>query len=112
MWHTLGAWSGRGHSQTGSFDVATGALRLTWEARSTGATGTPEPRRLRVILHSAISGRELQTVVDHTGAGAGTAFFEDEPRVSYLVIESEQVEWQVTLAEALPAGRGVPPKTR
>ena len=29
---TLGTWSGRGDRQTDSFDVATGALRLRWEA--------------------------------------------------------------------------------
>ena len=53
-------------------------------------------------LHSAISGRPLQTLLEHRGAGAGTVHAEDDPRVSYLVIEAEQVDWQVTLEEAVP----------
>jgi len=62
-WHPLGTWSGRGDRQTESFEVTTGALRLTWETRaaSTGA-GT-----FRVALHSAISGRPLQTIVERQG---------------------------------------------
>ena len=98
-WHALGTWSGRGNRQTDSFDVTTGAMRLTWESRNEGAPGAG---RIRVSLHSAISGRPLQTVVEKGGAGTGSAYLEDEPRVSYLVIESEQVEWTVTLEEAVP----------
>ncbi|MCC7031467.1 MAG: hypothetical protein IT179_01375 [Acidobacteria bacterium] len=98
-WHPLGTWSGRGNRQTESFDVTTGALRLRWEARGEApASGG----RLQVSLHSSVSGRPLQTLVDHVGAGAGTAYAADEPRVSYLVIESDQ-EWTATLDEAVPA---------
>ena len=85
----LGTWSGRGSSQTGSFDVTSGALRVTWEARESGAPGAG---RLRVDLHSAISGRPLQTVVDVRGAGADTAYVADEPRVSYLQIDAHGVD--------------------
>ena len=93
-WHTLGTWSGRGDRQTDSFDVTTGALRLRWQARGAAAG------RLRVSLHSAISGRPLQTVLDVSGAGGADVYFQDEPRVSYLVIESDRVDWQVTVEEA------------
>ena len=94
VWRPLGTWSGRGNRQTDSFDVATGALRLRWEARGAAAG------RLRVSLHSAISGRPLQTVLDVRGGGGADVYFEDEPRVSYLVIESDQVDWRVTVEEA------------
>lgn len=99
-WHALGTWSGRGNRQTESFDVTTGALRLRWETRGEGAAGG----RFQVSLHSSVSGRPLQTIVDHAGAGAGTAYAADEPRVSYLVIESDQ-EWTATLEEAIPAAQ-------
>jgi hypothetical protein len=99
LWRPVGTWSGRGNSQTGSFSVETGALRLQWEARNDGATA---PGTFRVHLHSAISGRPLQTVVDHKGPGRDTAFLSDDPRVSYLVIESN-LDWSVTLEEAMPA---------
>ena len=96
VWRRLGTWSGRGDRQTDSFDVATGALRLRWTATEVA----PGAGRLRVSLHSAISGRPLQTVLDVRGGGHAEVHFEDEPRVSYLVIESDQVDWQVTVEEA------------
>lgn len=86
--------------QTGSFDVTTGALRLRWETRGERAPGDGA---FRVSLHSAISGRTLQTVVDTTGIGADTAYLEDEPRVSYLVVESHNLEWTATLEELVTA---------
>ena len=77
--------------------MVTGALRLRWETRATSRAGGGH---FRVWLHSAISGRPLQLVVDKAGAGAGTAYVADDPRVSYLVVESEQVDWTATLDEA------------
>jgi hypothetical protein len=98
VWRPLGGWSGDGSRQTESFEVTTGALRLRWETRATGAAGTG---RFRVWLYSAISGRPLQLFVDHTGPGSGTAHAADDPRTSYLVIESEQVAWTASLDEAV-----------
>jgi hypothetical protein len=97
-WRALGNWSGAGNRQTESFDVVTGALRLRWEAKTEPAAS---PGHLRVWLYSAISGRPLQLVVDSAGAGFGTAHAADDPRVSYLVIDAEGVDWTVTLDEAV-----------
>ncbi len=99
-WRVVGTWSGRGNTQTGSFDVATGALRLRWETRNDGSQGAGT---FRVSLHSAISGRWLQTVADVRGTGSDAVYLEDEPRLSYLVIESQNVEWTATLEEAVQA---------
>ena len=98
MWRTLGTWSGRGNQQTESFDVVTGSLRLRWEAVNERAPGAG---RLTVALHSAISGRALQTIVDHRGVGAAAATLSDEPRTSYLEVEAADVEWRLTLEEAV-----------
>lgn len=100
IWRIVGTWSGRGDSQTGSFTVETGALRLRWQ---TGNESPPGAGKFRVFLHSAISGRPLQTVVDQVGVGGDISYLEDDPRVSYLVIESENVEWTATLEEAVLA---------
>jgi hypothetical protein len=97
-WRALGTWSGHGDSQTESFNVETGALRLRWE---TSNENPPGEGRFRVSLHSAISGRPLQTVVDDTGTGKDTSFLQDDPRVSYLVIESRNVDWTATLEEVV-----------
>ena len=103
-WHALGEWSGRGNRQTESFEVTTGAMRLTWESRV--GESAPTGGSLRVSLHSAISGRSLQTIVDVHGAGGSTVDLEDDPRTSYLVIESEDLEWRVKLEEAIVAVAG------
>jgi hypothetical protein len=97
-WHPLGSWTGSGDRQTESFDVRTGTLKLVWE--TTDERG-PGAGRLHVELHSAISGRPLQTIVDTVGVGVDSAFVADEPRVSYLVIESEGVDWRVRLEEGV-----------
>lgn len=97
-WRPLGQWSGTGSRQTESFDVATGALRLQWEVTPDAAQATAAP--FRVWLYSAISGRPLQLVVEHAGAGAGTVHVADDPRVSYLLIEADGARWTATLDEA------------
>lgn len=80
--------------------MVTGALRLRWQTRTTGAAGDAS---FKVWLYSAISGRPLQLVVDKTGAGSGTAHIADDPRVSYLVVESAQLDWTTALDEAVVA---------
>jgi hypothetical protein len=104
VWHALGSWSGRGSGQTGSFDVGTGSLRVTWEARPAGPSADPF---ITVVLHSAISGRPLQTVIDVHQPGAGTAFVQDEPRVSYFEVQAPGMDWRLTVEEmsTRPAGR-------
>jgi hypothetical protein len=100
-WRSLGQWTGTGSRQTESFDVASGALRLQWAARpAAGAPGAP-PGRFRVSLHSAISGRPLQVVVDSASPASGTAHPADDPRTSYLVIEADGVAWTAALDEAV-----------
>jgi hypothetical protein len=97
-WHELGAWSGRGNRQTESFEVTTGALRVIWETRNESAPGAG---RFRVSLHSAISGRSLQTIVDVRGVGGSAVNIEDDPRTSYLEIQSDSLEWRVRLEEVV-----------
>ena len=96
-WREIGRWSGRLSQQTESFEVSTAAMRLRWQ--TTNET-SPGAGRLTVTLHSAASGRPIQTIVDARGAGSGTAEVADEPRWSYFVIEAEDVEWQATLEQA------------
>jgi hypothetical protein len=99
-WRPLGKWAGAGSRQTESFDVVSGALRLQWDARPSSATTGSAPGRFRVTLHSAISGRPLQVVVDSFSPASGTVHIADDPRTSYLVIEAEDVAWTVALDQA------------
>lgn len=94
----MGTWAGNGDRQTESFDVATGTLKLVWETSNERAPGAGT---LRVELYSSISGRSLQAIVDTSGVGVDSMYVADEPRVSYLVIDSEGVDWRVRLEEAV-----------
>lgn len=105
-WRPLGTWSGRGSRQTESFDVITGALRLRWQTG--GNSEAAGPGHFRVSLYSAISGRPLQVIVGRQGPGDGVAYVEDEPRVSYLVIESDQIQWSAALEEAVARSATAP----
>jgi len=97
LWKQLGSWSGRGDTQTESFIGLTGSLRFHWRAIN------EEPRgqgRFKLILQSAISGRDLQEPVDQAGPGEGTAYAADDPRLFRLAVESANLDWSVTVEEA------------
>ena len=111
VWRPLGSWSGRGSLQTESFTSETGALRVRWETRL--PSGGPErtalqkadaplaPGVFRLNAHSAISGRLLQQVVEQAGAGSGVGYVQQDPRVFYVVVESNQLSWTFTVEEAI-----------
>jgi hypothetical protein len=101
-WRQLGTWSGRGSGQTGSFTSETGALRVRWEATDSASRGDhPADSTFRVAAHSAISGRLLQPVVEHAGAGSGVGYVQQDPHVFFMVVESRQLSWTLTVDEAV-----------
>jgi len=98
-WRTVGSWSGQGNKQTESFTSESGALRVRW----TTTDGTRSPGRagvFRVTAHSAISGRLLEQVVDHSGAGSGLGYVNQNPNVVYLMVESDDLDWTLWVEEA------------
>lgn len=97
-WKNLGEWSGRGNAQTESFVGLTGALRMRWRTKneSPKATGT-----FRLILQSAISGRDLHETVDATGPGEGTAYVAEDPRAFQITVQSADLDWSFTVEEAV-----------
>ena len=101
IWKPLGSWSGAALQQTDAFISDTGELRIAWEARNTSAS----PGSLRIAVHSAVSGRELGVVVEHRGAGKDIAYFNEDPRSFFLVIEPEALAWSVEVAEGVAATR-------
>ena len=100
-WRPLGSWSGRGSLQTESFTSETGALRVRWQTTLPSAAAAPQHAAFHVNAHSAISGRLLQAVVDHAGAGSGVGYVQQDPHVFYVVVESSQLNWTFTVEEAV-----------
>jgi len=62
--------------------------------------GASAPGSLKIVVHSAISGRPLAApVLDQRGEGKGTAYFSEEPRVFFMEVTSTEVEWKIGVAE-------------
>ncbi|MGE0451591.1 MAG: hypothetical protein AB7Q29_18605 [Vicinamibacterales bacterium] len=96
IWRPLGTWSGRGNVQTESFPGESGAMRITWRT-SNGSADAP----FTLTMHSAISGRPLQVMVEQLGAGAGTAYLSEDPRVFFAVVDSAEIDWTFTVEEPI-----------
>jgi hypothetical protein len=71
-------------------------MRLRW--RTTNETA-PGAGRLTVTLHSAVSGRPLQTILETHGVSSATIAVAEEPRWCHFVIEAENVEYEMTLEQ-------------
>jgi hypothetical protein len=97
QWEPIRSWSGRGTQQLDSFP-SEGALRIEWETQR--APGAEAPGLLKIVVHSAISGRPLAApVLDQRGEGKGTVHFSEEPRVFFMEVVSENVEWKIAVSE-------------
>ena len=96
-WHRLGSWSGRGSTQTESF-LFEGNLRVRWETlnQQSGRTG-----KFRLLLLSAVSGRQLAVAADQPGIGKGESYISETPHQAYVLIESSDVDWSFTLDEGV-----------
>jgi hypothetical protein len=104
-WRPLGSWSGRGNTQTESFTSDSGSMKVEWTAKDGKKPGAGT---FHLVIHSAISGRPLIDAVDHRGAGAGTEFVYEDPRVFFAVVESADLEWSFSLQEAVLVERKRP----
>ncbi len=101
-WKNLGEWSGRGNAQTESFVGLTGALRMRWRTNNETPKGTGT---FRLILQSAISGRDLQETVDAKGPGEGTVYAAEDPRAFQISVDSKNLDWSFTVEEAIFGSR-------
>jgi len=97
-WRPLGSWTGHGKLQTESFTGETGSLRIRW---TTTNEAPGQHGRFTVEVHSAISGRPLQTVVEHDGVGQGEAFMAEDPRIFFAVVDSADIDWTLAIDEGV-----------
>ena len=97
-WRPLGSWTGRGPMQTESFNGETGSLRVRW---TTANEVAGKRGHLTVAIHSAISGRPLQTMVEQSGVGQGEAFMAEDPRIFFAVVDSADIDWTLAVDEGV-----------
>ena len=100
-----GAWQGRGTATVGDIPSETGRFRIMWETANESPAGSG---RFKLTLRSAISGRTIGIVADHTGTGSGTAEYDDGPRTYDFLVESANVDWSFRVEET--SGALVPSK--
>jgi hypothetical protein len=100
VWRPIGSWSGRGLTQTEAFIGETGAFRVRWKTTNETAPGAGT---FRVTLHSSVSGRPLLVAVEHRGVGSNTAMVSEDPREFFLVIQAANLDWSLTVDEAVKA---------
>ena len=99
-WQPVVSFSGNGNSQSEAFNVDSGQWRMKWETKNEEKPGAG---RFRVTVHSSISGRPLVQAVDFRGVGRNVAVVNEDPRLYFLVIESEGVDWTIA-AEQMVRG--------
>jgi hypothetical protein len=104
----VGSWQGTGNSTIGIVSD-TGRFHITWETRNERPAGRGT---FRLVVHSAVSGRPIQQIVEQKGEAKGSADFQDDPRPYNLMIDSANVEWSVSVDEVVvttrPASRPSP----
>jgi hypothetical protein len=94
----MASFSGRGDSQTESFDIDSTEWRIKWQTKGAVSSDTAT---FHVVVHSAVSGRPLMEAVEQRGNGHGIAYVTEEPRLFHLVIESKGLDWSVAVEEAV-----------
>jgi len=97
-WRPIGSWSGRGNTQTESFNIESWQWRIKWQ--TTNET-SPGAGKFRLMVHSAVSGRPLSLAVEHQGAGRDIAYVSEDPRLFHLVVESSDEDWSFSVEEAV-----------
>lgn len=103
VWKQVGTWSGRGSTQTDSFDLDVMQWRIKWKTTNENPVGKGT---FMVTVNSAVSGRPLSVAVEHNGPGAGVAYVADDPRLYHLVIDSSNLDWTVSVEQPVTSGGG------
>jgi len=72
--------------------------RVKWKTdkQTPGATG-----KFVLTLNSTVSGRPLNQIADHDGPGEGINYISDDSRPYYLVVDSRDLDWTVTVEQSI-----------
>jgi len=97
-WRPIISWTGRGDSQTDSFDISSTQWRIKWETKGASSPGAGT---LHVVVHSEVSGRPIADAINHTGNGHGIAYVTEDPRLYHLEIQSQGLDWSLKVEEAV-----------
>lgn len=91
-----GSWKGHGTATVGDIPSETGRFHIVWETTNESPAGAGT---FKLTMRSAISGRPLQVVVDHKGAGSDAADYDEGPRTYDFLVESANLDWKFRVDE-------------
>ena len=95
-WRTVASWSGHGNAQLETFPIERWNWRINWETLNEKPSGQG---RFHVTVHSGDSGRLILDAIDVEGAARETTEVSEQPRRYYLVVESSNVDWTMSVEE-------------
>jgi len=96
---SLGSFQGQGNQTIGVVSES-GRLHVSW---NTKGERLPGRGTFRLALHSAVSGRPIQLIVEMRGEGSGSADVAEDPRPYNFMVESENLDWSFTVDEVVAA---------
>jgi len=72
--------------------------RVKWKTgnQTPGAIG-----KFALTLNSTVSGRPLNQLIDQDGPGEGINYISDDSRPYYLVVDSSDLDWTVTVEQSI-----------
>lgn len=97
-WRRIGSWSGHGNAQLETFPIGGWTWRVQWETRNENPPGAGT---FRASAHSGDSGRQLAEIANVRGIDHDTTYITELPHRYYLVVASENVDWSMTVEEAM-----------
>ena len=97
-WQKIASWNGRGNAQLETFPIERWDWRIQWETKNEAPDGAGA---FRVEAHSADSGRTLAEPIDVQGTGHDTAYLSVQPHRFYLVVDSRNLDWSITVEEPI-----------
>jgi hypothetical protein len=98
VWQRIGSWSGRGNAQLETFPIGGWTWRVRWETKNENPPGAGT---FRASAHSGDSGRQLAAIADVRGVDHDTTYITELPHRYYLVVASANVDWSLTVEEAV-----------
>ena len=95
-WSTTAEWDGRGVKETESFATHGREWRVRWRTSNEPFKGAGI---MQLFVYRAEDGDLEFVVANLQGKGAGESYVQAEPGSHYLLINSENLDWTVTVEE-------------
>jgi hypothetical protein len=94
-WQTIATWSGSGMKETETFTTRTREWRIQWQSRR---EPFPNAGLLQIFVHDA-DGGVVSLAANKQGPGKDVSYVRAPAGPHYLMINSANIDWTVTVEE-------------